>query len=67
MTENFIRIEIDKILVFKENCLYLQPVREEISLKYKTYCGMEQLAARWAHNPKVVGSSPAPATKKVGF
>ena len=23
---------------------------------------MEQLAARWAHNPKVVGSSPAPAT-----
>lgn len=25
---------------------------------------MEQLAARWAHNPKVVGSSPALATKK---
>ena len=25
---------------------------------------MEQLAARWAHNPKVVGSSPAPATTK---
>ena len=25
---------------------------------------MEQLAARWAHNPKVVGSSPTPATKK---
>ena len=24
---------------------------------------MEQLAARWAHNPKVAGSSPAPATK----
>ena len=23
---------------------------------------MEQLVARWAHNPKVVGSSPAPAT-----
>jgi len=28
------------------------------------YCGMEQLVARRAHNPKVVGSSPAPATKK---
>ena len=26
--------------------------------------GMEQLVARRAHNPKVVGSSPAPATKK---
>ena len=25
---------------------------------------MEQLVARWAHNPKVVGSSPAPATSK---
>ena len=26
---------------------------------------MEQLVARWAHNPKAVGSSPAPATLKV--
>ena len=25
---------------------------------------MEQLVARWAHNPKAVGSSPAPATQK---
>jgi putative endonuclease len=25
---------------------------------------VEQLVARWAHNPKVVGSSPAPATKE---
>jgi hypothetical protein len=25
---------------------------------------MEQLVARRAHNPKVVGSSPAPATNK---
>ena len=27
------------------------------------YRGVEQLAARRAHNPKVAGSSPAPATK----
>ncbi len=26
--------------------------------------GVEQLVARWAHNPKVTGSSPVPATKK---
>ncbi len=26
--------------------------------------GVEQLVARRAHNPKVVGSSPAPATKE---
>ncbi len=28
---------------------------------------MEQLVARRAHNPKVVGSSPAPATSLSGF
>ena len=27
---------------------------------------MEQLVARWAHNPKVIGSSPVPATFKNG-
>ncbi len=26
--------------------------------------GVEQLVARWAHNPKVAGSSPVPATLK---
>ena len=25
---------------------------------------MEQLVARWAHNPKVTGSSPVPATSR---
>ena len=29
-----------------------------------SYRGVEQLVARRAHNPKVVGSSPAPATQK---
>ena len=29
------------------------------------YRGVEQLVARRAHNPEVVGSSPSPATKKV--
>ena len=29
-----------------------------------SYRGVEQLVARRAHNPKVVGSSPASATKK---
>ena len=26
--------------------------------------GVEQLVARWAHNPKVTGSSPVPATTR---
>ena len=30
----------------------------------KIYRGVEQLVARRAHNPKVVGSSPASATIK---
>ena len=33
--------------------------------RQKTYRGMEQLVARRAHNPKVVGSSPASATKTI--
>ncbi len=28
------------------------------------YRGVEQLVARRAHNPKVLGSSPSPATRK---
>ena len=56
-------MEKKKILTVREKCLYLQPVRKETSIEIKIYCGMEQLVARWAHNPKVVGSSPAPATK----
>jgi hypothetical protein len=30
----------------------------------KTDRGVEQLVARWAHNPKVIGSSPISATKR---
>ncbi len=29
----------------------------------KKYCGMVAVVARWAHNPKVGGSNPSPATK----
>ncbi len=31
------------------------------------YCGVEQLVARWAHNPKVIGSSAVPATTADSF
>ncbi len=33
---------------------------------YKVRCGVEQLAARRAHNPEVIGSNPIPATKDGG-
>jgi hypothetical protein len=30
-----------------------------------THCGMEKFGlSRWAHNPKIVGSNPSPATNK---
>ena len=37
-------------------------INQKIEIDIKIYRGMEQLVARWAHNPKAVGSSPAPAT-----
>jgi hypothetical protein len=45
--------------------LYLHHEKRK-QLQLKIHCGVEQLAARWAHNPKVVSSSLAPATKKPG-
>ena len=46
---------LTKILVFPEKTLHIcTPI----------YRGVEQLVARWAHNPKVVSSSLAPATRK---
>ena len=39
--------------------------KKEKQFCFKIYCGVEQLVARWAHNPKVVSSSLAPATEKV--
>ena len=42
-----------KYLCILKHCVYLQPHR-----------GVEQLVARRAHNPKVVSSSLAPATRK---
>ncbi len=44
--------------------IFAEQYRETLSVSSvdKLYRGMEQLVARWAHNPKAVGSSPAPAT-----
>ena len=43
--------------------VYKRQVRFRSSApKKKRHRGMEQLAARRAHNPKVAGSNPAPAT-----
>src|SRR5438270_9661951 len=32
-------------------------------IRYDWIAGWSSLVARWAHNPKVVGSNPTPATK----
>ena len=48
-------------MVSEEKVLHLQPRRQDWVKKHR---GVEQLVARRAHNPKVVGSSPAPATTR---
>ena len=37
----------------------------QTNLTFALYRGVEQLVARRAHNPKVTGSSPVPATKTI--
>ena len=49
----------------KKGITFAEQLRNTKAIQLKIlYCGMEQLAARWAHNPKVTGSSPVPATRK---
>ena len=36
---------------------------ESLFLRQNNIAGWSSLVARWAHNPKVVGSNPAPATR----
>ena len=43
----------------KKECIFAPRLQNRI-----LHCGVEQLVARWAHNPKVTGSSPVPATKE---
>lgn len=40
---------------FDHKCLNM------LDYHFLNYRGVEQWLARWAHNPKVVGSSPIPA------
>src|SRR5690606_10978371 len=45
-----------------KSCGPSRSYRFDSGLRHHFYRGVEQLVARRAHNPKVVGSSPAPAT-----
>ena len=57
----FVRRKIKKMLdKLGSTCYNTQALR--VCTKYR---GVEQLEARRAHNPEVVGSSPASATIKV--
>ena len=40
---------------------------EYIQAEMPHHRGVEQLVARRAHNPEVVGSNPSPATKRNGW
>ena len=59
---------VQKIKVLQSSWSGRRPVTAEIagsSPARTAHCGVEQLVARWAHNPKVAGSNPAPATNKL--
>ena len=43
-----------------QNCYFNQS--SSSSFLTEIYSGMEQLVARWAHNPEVAGSNPASAS-----
>ncbi len=47
--------------VFHDIVEFGEQFKSQSSIQYR---GVEQLVARRAHNPKVVGSNPSPATKK---
>ena len=44
--------------------VYLSSKSKRGTNEIKIYCGVEQLVARRAHNPKVARSSRVPATRK---
>jgi hypothetical protein len=41
-----------------------RPIDPVDSTSYNRFAGWSSPVARWAHNPKVVGSNPTPATKE---
>ena len=61
MVQKWKKIKIEKKLnIFLDKALKFW---YSTCIETKQYRGVEQLAARRAHNPKVVGSNPPPATK----
>ena len=40
-------------------------IDRRLAMRYDVSAGWSSLVARWAHNPKVGGSNPPPATKKI--
>ena len=55
--------KICSIFAFRKRSNVATKNREFAARHSNIHRGVEQLAARWAHNPKVTGSSPVPATK----
>ena len=57
--------ELKKIWRFYIFVLSLQRKKRQTYYHYQDILRGGAVVARWAHNPKVVGSSPAPATRKI--
>src|ERR1035438_8493990 len=50
-------------IVLGKSPLGKSPIVIAAIIRYDAFAGWSSLVARWAHNPKVAGSNPAPATK----
>ena len=57
----FLCLGIDVAVYLPYNTVLLAQMRKQ------DYRGVEQSVARRAHNPKVTGSSPVPATNYIAF
>jgi hypothetical protein len=56
-------VHLFKLVCKETNFSYIFALRKgNKKLNSKIHRGVEQSVARWAHNPKVAGSSPVPAT-----
>ncbi len=45
-----------------KRCSHENFIVKSSRFRYDVFAGWSSLVARWAHNPKVAGSNPAPAT-----
>ncbi len=60
-------ISVERVEAMRRQCWKRVMFDREPIPKYHEEAGWSSLVARWAHNPKVAGSNPAPATNQINI